>query len=316
MKMFIIVILSLIVVFAAGTYLVIPAQITIKKEMLINANPQGIYRSLADEKNWKNWMSDHPLDPSSLRDASSLFYKESGYRINNRVMNSIEIFISAGNSTLNSFLNVLPVSQDSTALEWRSSIPAGYNPFNRIGKYLLAKKINNDIDEILSGMKAFLSENKNIYHLEIRHRLVMDTVMMSTREKFKKYPSTDDIYKMIEKVKNHIRKFHGRETNFPMLNINVHNDSSYDAMVAIPVDHSLPEQGNIFLKRMLYHGNILEAEVKGGAPRISQGFSDLKNYIMDNGKTPAAIPFEMLITNRSKEPDTSKWVTKLFYPIY
>jgi len=165
-------------------------------------------------------------------------------------------------------------------------------------------------------MKPFLGENKNIYHLDIKHRLVMDTVMMSTREKFKKYPSTEDIYKMIEKVKKHIRKFNGRETNFPMLNVNVHNDSSYEAMVAIPVDHSLPDQGNIFLKRMLYQGNILEAEVKGGALRISQGFSDFKNYIMDNGKTPAAIPFEMLITNRSKEPDTSKWVTKLFYPIY
>ena len=27
-----------------------------------------------------------------------------------------------------------------------------------------------------------------------------------------------------------------------------------------------------------------------------------------------AIPFESLITNRLEEPDTSKWVTKIYYP--
>jgi hypothetical protein len=121
---------------------------------------------------------------------------------------------------------------------------------------------------------------------------------------------------MIEKVNQHIQQQNGKQTNSPMLNVRVQSDSSYEVMVAVPVDRALPEKGNIFLKRMLFGGTLLEAEINGGIHKINQGFSDFRNFVMDYGKTPAAIPYEMLITDRSREPDTSKWVTKLFYPVY
>ena len=34
----------------------------------------------------------------------------------------------------------------------------------------------------------------------------------------------------------------------------------------------------------------------------------------DNALSSPAIPFESLVTNRMQEPDTSKWVTKIYYP--
>ena len=35
----------------------------------------------------------------------------------------------------------------------------------------------------------------------------------------------------------------------------------------------------------------------------------------DHSLSAPVIPFEYIITDRSKEPDTSKWITKICFPI-
>jgi hypothetical protein len=66
---------------------------------------------------------------------------------------------------------------------------------------------------------------------------------------------------------------------------------------------------------MLGGGNILITEVKGGPASIKKAFNEMETYITDYRRTAPAIPFQSLITDRSKEPDTSKWVTKIYYPV-
>ncbi len=66
----------------------------------------------------------------------------------------------------------------------------------------------------------------------------------------------------------------------------------------------------------MFPGKILSTEIKGGEYAVETGFKELSNYISDNQLTSPAIPFQSLVTNRVMEPDTSKWITKLYYPIY
>jgi hypothetical protein len=62
-------------------------------------------------------------------------------------------------------------------------------------------------------------------------------------------------------------------------------------------------------------GKILVAEVKGGEQRVREAAANLQNYVDDYKLKSPAIPFESLVTDRTKETDTSKWITKLYYPI-
>jgi hypothetical protein len=86
-------------------------------------------------------------------------------------------------------------------------------------------------------------------------------------------------------------------------------------MVAIPTKTDLPSEGNFSLKKMVL-GNILMAEVKGGMYTILKGEEEMTNYVNDYKKTAPAIPFQSLVTNRLVETDTSKWITRLYYPIF
>jgi hypothetical protein len=58
------------------------------------------------------------------------------------------------------------------------------------------------------------------------------------------------------------------------------------------------------------------AEVKGGLFSVINGEEELTYYLSDYKKNSPAIPFQSLVTNRLLEIDTSKWVTKLYYPIF
>ena len=100
-----------------------------------------------------------------------------------------------------------------------------------------------------------------------------------------------------------------------MLNV-MKTDNSYVAMTAIPVDRELPATNEFASKFMLKGGNILEAEIKGGPFTIERSFNELENYRADHKYTSPAIPFQSLVTDRAREKDTAKWITKLYYPVF
>ena len=98
--------------------------------------------------------------------------------------------------------------------------------------------------------------------------------------------------------------------------LNIRYDSGYfKTMVAIPVNKVLPGNDSFLLKR-LEPGKILVARVKGGLYTTSEALREMEIYKEDNHLMSPAIPFESLITNRLEEPDTSKWVTKIYYPVF
>jgi hypothetical protein len=63
-------------------------------------------------------------------------------------------------------------------------------------------------------------------------------------------------------------------------------------------------------------GNFLAAQVLGGEGTVRNALTSMQDFISDNGKTSMAIPFSYLITNRMDEPDTSKWITQVYMPVY
>jgi len=100
-----------------------------------------------------------------------------------------------------------------------------------------------------------------------------------------------------------------------MLNIKKTDSATYTAQVGLPVDRALPQKGDISLKWMMKGGNILAGEVTGGQEQIEEAQKQMELYIGDYQRSIIAIPFQMLITDRTKEPDSSKWITMIYYPV-
>ncbi len=63
-------------------------------------------------------------------------------------------------------------------------------------------------------------------------------------------------------------------------------------------------------------GKLLTGTVTGGHAKISEGYFQIKKYAMDRGIEEAALPYEVPVTNRCIEKDTTKWITQICYPVF
>jgi len=99
-----------------------------------------------------------------------------------------------------------------------------------------------------------------------------------------------------------------------MMNIKQSEDGRYETQVAIPTNHLLQNDGKIHYRRMV-PGYFMVTEVKGGSFTIQEAMKQMDYYVSDYKKTVMAKPFQILVTNRLTETDTSKWITKIYIPV-
>jgi hypothetical protein len=128
------------------------------------------------------------------------------------------------------------------------------------------------------------------------------------------YPTTADIYGYCDVLKRSIQKQKGTVTGFPLIHVRKTDNDSFEIQAALPTNRKLENDGKVFYRRMV-PGNFLCAEVKGGPFTVNEAVKQLNFFLQDHNKTQIAIPFQQLVTNRLSEPDTSKWITRVYLPV-
>ena len=142
---------------------------------------------------------------------------------------------------------------------------------------------------------------------------LVDRPLLSKRVVMDKVPTAKDAYDLIESVREYAKQQGDSATGNAMKYISKIDTSHYELMVAIPTAKMLKSNKD-FVAKGLVGGNPIATEIKGGEGTISNAWNAIRQYKDDYKLSSPAIPFELMITDRSKEPDTSKWVTKIIYP--
>lgn len=308
MKKLLIAALVILVLFLVSVYVFIPSVIDISRTVVTAANTPGVYRKLQDEKTWAKAID------SANNSGSNISHNGFSFILNKGVFDDISIQLSHGNDTINTLFKCLSVNMDSTGLQWTTQIATSANPIKRIQQFFIANKLPAFFDEVLAKLQAYTSVQSNIYGSTIKLQMVTDTSLMTTKAVYKNYPSDSDVYALLQKVRSSIAG-KVKETNPPMMHVKKLADSSYELMVAIPVEKGLDDNGDIRFKQMI-PGRILVTEIHGGNKTVEQAFKMMDQYLIDHRYNQPAIPFASLVTNRLNEPDTSKWITKIYYPVY
>jgi hypothetical protein len=224
------------------------------------------------------------------------------------------IQVNGGDKQINSTLMFIPLGVDYTIFEWKALVEGG--PWQKIRTYLDAKRIQGQMEDLLQSLKEYMERDENIYGFKVKYSKVKDTTLVTTTFTTTAYPATNEIYQHISMLKAYVASQGATQTNYPMLHVKQWNSNRFENMVAIPVSRALNESGEIVPKRMVMMGNILEAEVRGGPATAQEAMGQLGNYIEDHQLTSPAIPFMSLVTDRSKEKDTAKWITRIYYPVF
>ncbi|WP_162945040.1 hypothetical protein [Flavisolibacter nicotianae] len=309
----VVVLLLILLVIGLGFFsFIIPASISIKEENRIAVNSKAFTRVFLHEGPDFSWLA---VGRRSALPAGSFTYKGNDYFLLEKRATSLLYSIRHENDSLVAELVIIPFSSDSVALSFIGSTKTGWNPVSRLQKGRWAKQVAADMKTLLQTLRSFYADEKNIYGFTIQRELVVDTALVSTSERSKGQPSITNIYGMIDRLKSFAQKNNAAPTGLPMVNVTTTADSLYLTRVALPLNKRLKSEGDIQSKWMMGNGNILATEVKGGPSRIQQAFTALEHYTSDHQWATAAIPFQSLVTDRRNEPDTNKWVTKVFWPV-
>ena len=298
-----------------GSYFFIPNKIAFSKVVIIKTKINIASRFLTYENKWSKWFpKDSANNSSLLAEKVGYRYKKYFYSIEKKMLNAGEISILNNKVLLKSLIHIISINGDSIAIEWKSETPETANPINKIRNYIKAKGIQNNMGDILNNLKTFLEQSEKVYGIYIHEIISRDSTLIATKCVTSTYPSTLDIYKLIETLKKYIISHGARENNFPMLHVKKVNDNSYEAMVAIPINKFLEGNDTVFNKRFV-PWKVLTAEVRGGTYTVNEALDQMAIYIADYHREAMAIPFESLVTDRSKQPDTLQWITRIYTPV-
>lgn len=313
MKKWLIIIVVLLGLLITFVYVFLPKEVDSSNIQRLSCSINSVTRYVINENKWLKWWPG-TVTHDSVTNKDVFDYNGFRYSVIANKYNAIEIETKSDELAVDGMIFFLPFGLDSVQVEWKYGLATNWNPINRINLHLEAKKIDKNIRDILKSMKAFLDKPENVYGMHIDQVTVKDTILVTTNFSSPEYPSTQKVYDLINGIKGYIAANNAKETNFPMLN--VWQDSGlYKTQVAIPVNVVIPQNNTHLIKRMV-PGKILVAEIKGGEYSAREALRQMHLFMTDNQLSAPAIPFESLVTNRMEEPDTLKWITKIYYPVF
>ena len=313
MKKVLLIIIIIIGFLFISAYWFFPKIVIASNAEKINCNIISLSRLFINESTWSKWWPG-TVTHDAVSGKLIFHYKDFDYKITSENYNSISIQTTGNRLTINGTIFLLPLNTDTVQVDWKYSLETNSNPLNRINLYLKTNKINNNIISVLKNMKSFFEKVENIYGISIDQVQVKDTILLSSKFSSAQYPSLSKIYDVIDSIKKFIAIHNAKETNYPMLH--VWQDSGlFKTTIAIPINTVIIENKAFSIKRMV-PGKILVAEVKGGTHTANEALNQLGLFMSENHLSSPAIPFESLVTNRIEEKDTSKWITKIYYPVF
>ena len=168
---------------------------------------------------------------------------------------------------------------------------------------------------VLNHFKSFAGKKENIYGITIQETVFKDSFLISTKKYQAAYPSVEDIYSLIGDLKKYSTAQQAKQTGIPIMNITPLNPFGYQLMVALPLNREIPAGGRFFNTRIPLN-RFWITRVRGGDATVKEALQQFQLYIQDYHKTLMALPFQQLITDRSTEPDTTRWVTDIYVPLF
>jgi hypothetical protein len=312
MKKWIVGLLILLILTLGFTYFLIPANIVISNISSAKATSTGEFRYISQEENWEKWWRDSDGKPHIK--GQPFTFNNTSFHLITQFNNIAGIEITRDGMKLQSVLRLVSFSSDSTGAVWQCEMPTGKNPLKRIMKYQMAIEIKKSMEGVLKNLSTFASDPQNIYVFRIYRTSTRDTTLLSARFTSRTNPTTAEIYSYFDTIEKSILKQKGKKSGYPIMNIRILENGDYETQVALPTNKMLKDDGRIQHMRMV-PGNFISTEVKGGRGTVDEALRQLNYFISDNSKSKVATAFQMLVTNRLEEPDTLKWITRIYIPV-
>lgn len=312
MKKVLLAAITVVLLLTILSFIFIPAKLTISVLHPVSTTYIGFDTCLHNLEKWKQWW---PAE-STVSVKDSLYYHRGiNYKLSAPLRDGALIQIKSGRKDFESQIKTVSQNRDSVMAEWRIELQSGNNPLKRISNYFFARKLKKSMIVVFDSLCQFANKTENIYQFNIKRTTFTEVNLIAYRFNSNGYPTTENIYDAINKLRQYLTSKGATEKYYPMMNNRQSDNTHIENMIAISIDKQIPENGEFFISKMVpMEDRFLRTELAGGPYRISEAHRALEKYMRDYALPAPAIPFEILVTERNKVTDTAAWKTIIFYP--
>jgi hypothetical protein len=296
----IVVLLSTIVVLSfAAIYLLVPKLLIIKGTQVVDQPARTVIRGMMQTDKWSEWMP-----------------KETSLSVTGTMVATIQTELALDAIKIPVEFSIIDDTSANSVIGFETSMNNNHwSPIARVQNYLFAKKIQGQLDLILSAAGNYYNTVRGVYGFDIQEINVQDSSLIALDQVLMDTPTLVQVYDMIARLEQHITAQNGKIKNDPMVNITRINEDEIFTQVAIPIEKDIQLKPPFTLKKMVL-GKLLSVDVIGDAAVVNNALLAAKQYLLDKQKTSPAIPYVIYNTNRIKEPDAQKWKSTINYPVF
>ncbi len=325
----IIIILAVIV----GAFLIwmstLPAAFNVEKTIEIDADPADVYAYVSDFKTWPEWSAWSEMDPEATYTYGEISAGEgASYTWSGEIMKTGSQSITSADGVSNikthivfdgmgesdGYWKIEPAENNMTKVTWGfdSELPL----FLRFMAKGIQEQTGGDFEKGLANIKANMESMERAPDVEIE----VVTVEGQNYYGIKSELAWEDLNsEFFDSNYDEIKAFLGDDskniTMAPFALYHKWDEENQRAEVEPGIAAASTKKGNDRIKQGTTHsGTALKAVHMGGFNTMAE-HEALYAFSAENGFEMIGSPWEVYITDPQTEPDTSKWIVEVYYPV-
>lgn len=308
----------------------LPSTVHIKRSAEIDAPAKVIFSQVNNLHTWEKWAVWNQMDPNMTVNFQNTGIGENAsytWDSKNKNVGSGELAITAsvpydsiatkmdfmGHGTATGYF-LFDEKDGKTNVIWGFSSDLGYNPFARWLGLAMDAMLGPDLRKGLENLKVvseiIVQEKRPT--VEIVERPAFHFI--SLRKEVELEDISNQMGMMYAKLTNFINQNNLIMANMPYAIYHKVDGDMIDLECGMPVDTVIEAQDNI-LTGTMPAGKCATADHIGPYSNLEKTHRFIQKWIQDNGFHLNGSPMERYLTDPQKEPDQSKWVTAIYYPV-
>lgn len=311
--------------------LALPSHLDVSSTETIEARPATVFGQVNELKNWPAWSYWNTLDPDmkviygeptagtgASYSWTSTTMGDGNLTITNSISDSlVEInldFLDMGTASAS---YALTPTGNGTSITGQFSSNYGFNPVARwMGLLLMKSEIEKSFDYSLSKIKT-IAESGAVYSIDISEVELSTTNYIGVSRTLDPRNMTavnEAMGQMFSELTAALNRSKVDIDGPAFALFPSYSDSSMQVIAALPVEagSALPAK---YPMQSTQGGLMVKGVHIGPYMGLSDSYSQIDKYMSVNNLKAAGAPMEVYLTDPSVEPDTSKWVTEIYFPV-
>ena len=321
----------LIIVIVIGLVIIVsfflPSKIHIERAKLIKAPAHVIFNQVNDLHNWDKWSPRHQLDTAMEKiyfgekrgEGAGFKWKSDHPDVGNGKMmitssvllDSITTEMDFGDQGTASAYHIFNKTDSGILVTWGFDTDLGGNPFAKFMGLTMDKWIGADYEKGLNKLNDLCI---NLPEYEIKEKEMEAFSYIGIKIKCNNEEIAQKMGEAYGELLNFIMENGIESKEAPICIYYFYDTIQTEFEAAIPVTEIPRVKGNIKAGE-IPAGKYIKTVHYGSYDQLIKAYEALHTYMDESDLKMAGLPWEKYKTDPQKEPDTGKWITKVYFPV-